>query len=179
MNADERRWIWRRKGGGRTGTGNGSALALNTGTDPSLYSRPMAESSPTAAPATDLFEAAAKLGDLIAAHPAVARYKDAQKSVSADPEAGRLLGEYEKEMMALVRQEQQGMPISDAQQQKLVALQGRISSNIRIKALNLAEMDFYDMLRKVNQTMLRQVGGVSAAGAPGQGAPQGGARLSM
>lgn len=124
----------------------------------------------------DLLDAAAKLGDMIAAHSSVNKYKEAQKAVSTDPEAGRLLGEYEKEMMTLVRQEQQGIPVSDAQQQKLVALQGRIASNIRIKALNIAEMDFYDMLRKVNQTMLRQVNGVAGgaasggAGAAGQGA---------
>lgn len=131
----------------------------------------------------DLLDAAAKLGDMIAAHSSVNKYKDAQKAVSTDPEAGRLLGEYEKEMVTLVRQEQQGIPVSDAQQQKLVALQGRIASNIRIKALNIAEMDFYDMLRKVNQTMLRQVntvaGGAASAGAGAGGPPSPASRLAL
>ena len=106
----------------------------------------------------ELLDHAAKIGELIAAHPAVTKYKDAQKAVSTDPEAGRLLAEFEKELMNLSRQEQQGIPVSDAQQQKLTMIQGRIVSNLRIKALNIAEVDFYDLLRKVNQTMLRPVG---------------------
>jgi cell fate (sporulation/competence/biofilm development) regulator YlbF (YheA/YmcA/DUF963 family) len=106
----------------------------------------------------EILELANKLGDLVATHPSVQKYKDAQKAVSTDPEAGRLLGEFEKELMSLSRQEQAGMPVTDAQQQKLQQLQGRIVSNLRIKALNIAEVDFYDMLRKVNQAVLKQVG---------------------
>jgi cell fate (sporulation/competence/biofilm development) regulator YlbF (YheA/YmcA/DUF963 family) len=119
---------------------------------------------------TDIMDLATKLGDMIAAHPAVTKYKDAQKSVSTDPEAGRLLAEFERELVNLARQEQQGLPVTDAQQQKISAIQGRIVSNIRIKALNMAEVDFYDLLRKVNQTMLRPVGMGASAG--GQAAAQ-------
>jgi cell fate (sporulation/competence/biofilm development) regulator YlbF (YheA/YmcA/DUF963 family) len=119
----------------------------------------------------EILDHAGKLGEMIASHPAVTKYKDAQKAVSSDPEAGRLLGEFEKELMQLSRLEAQGMEISPAQQQKLQQLQGRIVSNLRIKALNLAEVDFYDLLRKVNQTMLRPIGGSMGGAGGGAGGP--------
>ena len=37
-----------------------------------------------------IMQEAEKLGQLVAQHPAVARYKEAQKSVESDPDAGRL-----------------------------------------------------------------------------------------
>lgn len=123
---------------------------------------------------TEIMDLAGKIGDLIAAHPAVTKYKDAQKAVSTDPEAGRLLAEFERELVNLSRQEQQGLPVTDAQQQKLTGLQGRIVSNLRIKALNIAEVDFYDLLRKVNQTMLRPVGMTKDGAGMGGGAMGGG-----
>lgn len=112
----------------------------------------------------EILEQANKLGELVASHPAVQRYKDAQKALSNDPEASRLLAEFERELVNLSRQEQSGIPVTEAQQQKLQAIQSRIVSNLRIKALNLAEMEFYDLLRRVNQTVLRHV---SPAGLPG------------
>lgn len=122
---------------------------------------------------------ASKIGDLIAANPVVTKYKDAQKAVSTDPEAGRLLAEFERELMTLSRQEQSGMPVTEAQQQKLTSLQSRIVSNLRIKALNIAEVDFYDLLRKVNQTMLRPLGMTKdAGGAAGAPAGAGGPRIA-
>ena len=39
----------------------------------------------------EILDLANKLGDLVSSHPAVAKYKDAQKLVSADPDAGRHL----------------------------------------------------------------------------------------
>lgn len=118
----------------------------------------------------EILDAANKLGEMVAKHPAVQKYKDAQKAVSADPEAGRLLGDFEKELVSLSRQEQSGLPVTEAQQQKLQAIQSRIVSNLRIKALNLAEVEFYDLLRKVNQAVLRQVSPPPSGGSQGVGA---------
>lgn len=109
---------------------------------------------------------AEKLGQLVATHPAVARFKDAQKAVAADPEAGRLLQEFDRTLDALGRQEQAGMPVTDAQRMQLESLQTRISSHLKIKALNLAQVEFVDILRKVTQTIQAQVQGT------GGGAPQ-------
>lgn len=114
-----------------------------------------------------ILDEATKVGQLVAQHPAVARYKDARRAVDQDPEASRMLGELDRQIESLTRQSQAGMPPTDAQQQQLEALQSRIVSHIKIKALNLAQVEFIDLLRKVSQTIQRQVADNPAPAAAG------------
>lgn len=121
-----------------------------------------------------IMEAAEKLSQMVADHPAVVRYKQAQKSVADDPEAGRLLADFDQQIEKLARQEQTGMPITDAQRAQLESLQSRIVSHLKIKNLNMANVEMIDLLRKINQTIQRpltETGGTGqAAGAPRMGA---------
>ena len=117
---------------------------------------------------TEILQAAQKLGDLVAQHPSVAKFKQAQKSVADDPEASRLFNDFNRQLETLARQEQSGMPVTDAQRSTLEQLQSRIVSHIKVKALNLAEVDFMDLMRKVSQTWqkpLAEAGG-AVAGSP-------------
>src|SRR4051794_27499083 len=118
-----------------------------------------------------ILDEAEKVGQLVAQHPAVARYKDAQRAVANDADAGRLLSEFDRQIETLGRQEQSGLPVSDAQRMQLESLQNRIVSNLKIKALNLAQVEFIDLLRRVTQTIQRPVMDQpqGAAGAPGGG----------
>lgn len=119
-----------------------------------------------------ILDAAEKLGQMLKDHPAVERYKSAQRAVADDPDASRLLAEFERQIETLGRQEQSGLPITDAQQQQLAALQSRIVSHIKVKALNLAQVEFVDLLRKVSQTYQRPLADAApGAGAPGRAAP--------
>ena len=122
-----------------------------------------------------IMDEANKLGDLVAQHPAVARYKDARRAVEQDPDANRLLAEFDRQIEALGRQQQAGMPVTDAQQQSLEALQSRIVSHIKIKAMNLAQVEFIDLLRKITQTIQ---GRLNLQEGPAAGSGAGGPRLS-
>lgn len=113
---------------------------------------------------SEIIAAAEKLGQLVVTHPAIAKYKDAQRAVGQDPEASRLMGDFGKQIESLARQEQSGMPMTDAQRQQLESLQGRIASNLKVKALNMAEVDFTDLLRKVSQAWQKPLS--ENAGAP-------------
>ena len=110
---------------------------------------------------------AEKLGQMLKEHPAVERFKSAQKSVGDDPEASRMLAEFERSLEALGRQEQQGHPPTDAQRMQLESLQSKIVSHIKIKNLNLAQLEFTDLLRKIGDTYKRPAGEFIAGGAPG------------
>jgi cell fate (sporulation/competence/biofilm development) regulator YlbF (YheA/YmcA/DUF963 family) len=112
-----------------------------------------------------ILEEAAKLADRVAEHPAVDNYRKAQKAVADDPDAARALSEFDRTLEQLVRQESQGLPVTDAQRTQLESLQNRIASNIKVKALNMAQVEFVDLLRKVNQKVLSKIGG--APGTPG------------
>ena len=115
---------------------------------------------------------AEKLGQLVAQHPAIARYKQAQKAVADDPEAGRLLADFDRQLETLGRQEQSGMPVTDAQRMGLESLQGRIISHIKIKALNMAQVEFVDLLRKITQTIQRPLADAPQGAGGGPGAPR-------
>jgi cell fate (sporulation/competence/biofilm development) regulator YlbF (YheA/YmcA/DUF963 family) len=125
---------------------------------------------------------AAKIGELVKQHPAVARYKDARRAVEEDAEASRMMAELDRQLESLARQAQAGMPPTDAQQQQVEALQNRLVSNLKVKALNLAQVEFVDLLRKISQTIQRPLADPPPAGAaaPGVAAPAsaGGPRIS-
>jgi cell fate (sporulation/competence/biofilm development) regulator YlbF (YheA/YmcA/DUF963 family) len=102
-----------------------------------------------------ILELAEKIGQLLKEHPAVEKYKQAQRAVTEDAEAARLLAEFERQLETLGRQEQSGRPVTDAQRMQLESLQSKIVSHIKIKNLNLAQVDFVDLLRKISQTYQR------------------------
>ena len=100
-----------------------------------------------------IMDEAEKLGQLVAQHPAVERYKHAQKLVADDADAGRLMAEFERGLAKLDQQAQAGIPVTDAQRDQLESLQSKIVSHIKVKALNLAQVEFVDLLRKITQTI--------------------------
>jgi cell fate (sporulation/competence/biofilm development) regulator YlbF (YheA/YmcA/DUF963 family) len=112
-----------------------------------------------------ILDEAEKLGQLVAQHPAVDRYKQAQKAVAEDAEASRMMADFERTLAKLDQQAQSGVPISDAQRDQIEALQSRIVSHIKVKALNLAQLEFVDLLRKVTQTIQKPLTGQGAQGA--------------
>jgi cell fate (sporulation/competence/biofilm development) regulator YlbF (YheA/YmcA/DUF963 family) len=113
---------------------------------------------------------AEKLGQLVAQHPAVAKYKQAQKSVSDDADATRLLADFDRQLETLSRQEQSGLPVTDAQRQQLENLQSKIVSHIKVKNLNIAQVEFIDLLRRITQTIQRPLTDAPAA-RPAAGPP--------
>jgi cell fate (sporulation/competence/biofilm development) regulator YlbF (YheA/YmcA/DUF963 family) len=115
-----------------------------------------------------ILDAAEKLSAMVVDHPATAKYKAAQKSVADDPEAGRMLADFDRQIETLGRQEQQGIPVTDAQRLQLESLQSRIVSNLKVKNLNLAQVEFIDLLRRINQTIQRPLS-EGAGGAAGGG----------
>src|SRR5436853_7515429 len=94
-----------------------------------------------------LLDEAVKLGKQVAEHPAVSRYKQAQKAVADDPDAHRLMAEFDRQIESLARQEQSGLGITDAQRMQLEGVQTRIVSHPKIKALNMSQVEFVDLLR--------------------------------
>src|SRR3954468_9552264 len=117
-----------------------------------------------------ILDAAEQIGEQVKQHPAFERYRAAAKTVSDDPEAGRLVADFNRQLETLLRQEQAGMPVTDAQHQQLESLQQRIASHIKMKALHMAQVDFYDLMRKITQTIQKPLAEVSGGGAGGPGA---------
>ena len=119
-----------------------------------------------------IMDAAEELGKLLGQHPAVEKYKQAQKAVAEDAEAARLLGEFDRQIETLGRLEQSGGMVTDAQRMQLEALQSRIVSHIKIKALNMAQVDVTELLTKVRaayQKPMTESAPAASAGGGGAG----------
>src|SRR3954452_16337838 len=111
-----------------------------------------------------ILDSAEKIGQLVKEHPAFERYRAAAKTVSEDAEAGKLVNDFNRQLETLMRQEQSGMPVTDAQHQQLESLQQRIASHIKMKALHMAQTDFYDLMRKTTQTIQKPLAEVQGGG---------------
>src|SRR3954452_17131845 len=131
---------------------------------------------PTHPPA--ILKAAEKIGQMVKDTTAFERYRAAAKAVGEDPEAGRLVADFNRQLETLMRQEQSGMPVTDAQHQQLEVLQQRIASHIKMKALHLAQTEFYDLMRKITQTIQKPLAEVAGGGARPGGGAGGGARIA-
>lgn len=119
-----------------------------------------------------IMEAAEKLGQMVAQHPAVEKYKSAQKSLQDDPDATRMMNDFNRQLMTLARQEESGMPVTDAQRRSLEGLQTQLASHLKVKNLNMAQVEFVDLMRKVSDGIRRYVGDPQGGG-PGGGGPGG------
>lgn len=125
-----------------------------------------------------VLELAEKLGQTLSQHPAVEKYRQAQRSVADDPEAARLLREFDRQLETLARQEASGGGITDAQRRALESLQAQIASHLKVKALNIAQVEFTDLLRRVSQTWQRPLMGESSGQASSSVAAPRGPRLA-
>ena len=106
---------------------------------------------------TEINATAAKLGELVAAHPAIKKFADAQKALSADDEANRLLSDFDRKVQVMARNEQMGQPVTPAERQAVESLQAKLASNLKVKAFSIAQVDMTDFLRKVSQVWQRPV----------------------
>ena len=116
-----------------------------------------------------IMEAAEKLGQMVAQHPAVDKYKAAQKSLQEDPDATRLMNEFNRQLMTLARQEESGMPVTDQQRRSLEGMQSQLAAHLKVKNLNMAQVEFVDLMRKVSDAIRRYVADQQGAGPGGTG----------
>lgn len=119
---------------------------------------------------TQILEQAAKLGELIAEHEATKSFESAAKAFEADVASQRALTDFQRFAQTLQQKAQQGSPIEVADKQKLDELQQAVVTNPLLANMQRAEMDYTDLLRKVDAAIVG-AGGVStgpaAAAGPG------------
>lgn len=111
-----------------------------------------------------VLDAAQKVADLLAEHPAVEKYKQAQKSLQDDPDASQLLKQFNSVLTQISHNERAGLPPTEDQRRSFEALQTQIAGHLKFKAYSLAEYDLTDLLRKVSQTWQKPLARPGAAG---------------
>ena len=125
-------------------------------------------------------ELAEKLGQLVGQHPAVEKYRQAQKSLADDADANRLVSTFNRQLMQLSQQEESGMPVTEAQRMQLEGIQSQLASHLKVKAMNLAQVEFVNIMRQISDMIRKHVheaAPTAPAAGPQQTAQPGGPKM--
>ncbi|MEM9881681.1 MAG: YlbF family regulator [Planctomycetota bacterium] len=104
--------------------------------------------------------AAEVLGKALAGHPAVRQVDTLLKELEADTEAKRLMADLRRHEEALLQKEAAGQPIEVAEKHRRQELQQSVAVNPLLGRLQMAQMDYVDLMRRVDAL----IGGPAAGG---------------
>jgi len=104
-----------------------------------------------------LIEMAKRLGRQIATHERTVMLKKAQKEVDQDPQAEKLVREYQEQAGKIQQLELEQKPIEVEDKRKLKDIELKIAENDHLKEMTLCQMNFVEMMRKVKQAIDEQL----------------------
>ncbi|HAI10975.1 MAG TPA: hypothetical protein DCM28_04680 [Phycisphaerales bacterium] len=119
----------------------------------------------------EIMDAATKLGKLIADNPVGQKLEDAIKKLESDLDAQRAMNDYQRVIQALSEKEAAGQPIEVEEKQKLQTLQNAVMHNLTLQQFQIAQMDYLDLMREVDQVVSAQSTGQQAVSDAAQPAP--------
>lgn len=116
----------------------------------------------------EILDSAAELGKKIASHVSAGKLENAMSKLREDIDAQRLLNDYQRHLHTLAEKESRQQPIEVEDKHKLEDLQGKVIRNAVLRDLQMAQMDYLDLMRRVDEAM---TGDIDDGGAgPGQAA---------
>lgn len=111
-----------------------------------------------------ILQAARDLGKQIAKHDAAVRLEQAMKKLDDNVDAQRLLNDYNRSTQSIAQKETEGKPIEVEDKHKLKQLQDQVMGNALLGQLQMAQMDYLDLMRRVDQAMSGDVGDAAKQG---------------
>lgn len=100
-----------------------------------------------------IIKQADELGRLIAQHDATRRYDQAIQALEKDTDAQRALTDLNRHIEMLAEKESQGKPIEVADKRKLESLQSAVIASKTLRDVQVAQMDYVDLMRQVDDAM--------------------------
>lgn len=107
--------------------------------------------STTESTTESILEKADEIGQLIADHDAAKKLETALGKLEKDTAAQQALGAYNQLLQALSQKEMSGQPIEVDDKRKLEALQTEVIHNLSLREFQMAQMDYVDLMRKVDE----------------------------
>jgi cell fate (sporulation/competence/biofilm development) regulator YlbF (YheA/YmcA/DUF963 family) len=104
----------------------------------------------------EILSAAREVGKLIASHDIARKLESAMSRLQGDVEAQRVLNDYNRHLQKLSEKEQSGKPIEVSDKQQLEKLQNAVIRNPLLRDFQMAQMDYLDLMRKVDEAMAGQ-----------------------
>jgi len=120
----------------------------------------------------EITEQARRLGELIRKHPRYVKLRETDAAIRADTAATEALEAYNKAAAEIARKEAATEPVEVAEKRQLQRLHDAVAGNETIKAFTLAQADYAELMRRMNDTIFRAVaGGEEGAGPAEPAAP--------
>ncbi len=128
----------------------------------------------------DILKKARELGEDLAKHDAVTKLIDATKAFDDDRDAQRLLLDYSRAMQTVAQKQATHQPIEVAEKQQLEQLQQQLVTNLKLRSLQMAQMDYLDLMRSIDAALTPEaLQDAAPTSGPDPAAPAGPSPLSM
>lgn len=101
----------------------------------------------------EILKAATELGKLIVSHQASQQFEAAVKKLQENVEAQRVLTDFNRHLQKIGEKEAEGKPIEVEDKRLLEKLQSNVIRNDILKQFQIAQMDYLDLMRKVDEAM--------------------------
>ena len=111
----------------------------------------------------EILEIAKKLGKMIKEHAAAAKLEDAISILQKDTDAQRLMNDYNRLTAEIAEKEHSGKPIEIDDKHKMKDLHNQVVMNKVLQDLQMAQMDYSDLMRQVDSAMAGEMTPPSAA----------------
>jgi len=121
----------------------------------------------------EILDAATELGKKIAGHESARKLEDSLKKLQDDVESQRLLNDYQRHLQSLAQKQQRQQPIEVEEKRKLEELQGKVIRDTVLRDLQMAQMDYLDLMRRVDDAMTGNIedGGTAQGQGPAAASP--------
>jgi cell fate (sporulation/competence/biofilm development) regulator YlbF (YheA/YmcA/DUF963 family) len=106
----------------------------------------------------EIIKLAEELGKKIAAEAVTKTFVERQQVLAKDQIAQKLVEEFQKHAQKLAQLEAQGRAIEVGEKHKLSDLQAQLAGNMSVKEFMTAQMRYMDLMRRVNQAVMAQLG---------------------
>lgn len=106
----------------------------------------------------EILTAARQLGEKIAGHEAAKRLKQAMAKLRADVEAQRALTDFNRQAAKIAEKESKRQPIEVEDKHELDRLQKAVVRNPLLRDLQVAQMDYLDLMRRVDEAIAEKAG---------------------
>ena len=106
---------------------------------------------------TAIIELANRLGRAIAAAPATKALHEARKAMEAEENTTQLLNEFRVQSEKIDRLERENKPVEVEDKHRLQELQQKLMASEAFKKFTAAQVDYVDLMRKVNHAIQGQI----------------------
>ena len=105
----------------------------------------------------EIIELAERLGRAISDSPQAAGLREARSELDKHEDVKELLKEFQAQSEKIARLEDENKPIEVDEKHKLQGLQEKLVSHDVFKKYTAAQVEYVDLMRKVNQTLRKQL----------------------